>query len=126
MAFPRRWRWALVALVVLAAIAAGRIHWDYQVAIQSARESVLRENLRRTRLVLAQFANDYGQYPRDLHTLVAQKYLRALPMDPITGRNDTWLLVVVAAPDDPTRVGIQDIQSGARGASRDGRPYADW
>ncbi|MDP2265404.1 MAG: hypothetical protein Q8J70_02520 [Thiobacillus sp.] len=54
---------------------------------------------------------------------MSARYLRTLPVDPISERPDTWILV---APSGDEAGAMYDIKSGAPGNARDGSPYADW
>lgn len=92
-------------------------------SIDSAKETVLAENLRNTRAVIDQFYGDTGRYPESLDQLVEKKYLRSLPLDPITESTTTWLVV---PPEDPTRGVVYSIRSGAPGTGRNGTPYSEW
>ena len=92
-------------------------------SIDSAKETILAENLRNTRAVIDQFYGDTGRYPDSLEQLVERKYIRNLPFDPITESSASWILV---PPDDPTRGEVYGIRSGAAGNDRSGKPYADW
>jgi general secretion pathway protein G len=92
-------------------------------SIDNARETILADNLRNTRVVIDQYHADTGRYPDSLEQLVEKKYLRSVPMDPITERRDTWILV---APDDAGQGGLYSINSGAPGKDRSGQPYLDW
>ena len=58
-----------------------------------ASESVLKTNLRTLREVIDQYYGDKGHYPETLEALVEERYLRAVPIDPITKSADTWQLV---------------------------------
>jgi len=95
----------------------------YFPSVDKTKETVLADNLRNTRAVIDQFYGDTGRYPESLEQLVEKKYLRALPVDPITEATDSWLLL---PPEDPAQGGIADIKSGAPGNDRSGRPYAEW
>ena len=92
-------------------------------SIDKSRETILADNLRNTREIIGQFYSDTGRYPDTLDQLVEKKYLRNLPMDPITESNSTW---VVVPPEDGALGGVYDIRSGAPGNDRSGKPYADW
>ena len=92
-------------------------------SIDSARETILADNLRNTRAVIDQFYSDTGRYPDSLDQLVEKKYLRNLPLDPITESNASWIVV---APDDGAKGNVYNIKSGAPGNDRSGKPYADW
>ncbi|UGQ47668.1 type II secretion system protein [Massilia endophytica] len=92
-------------------------------SVDRSKETVLAENLRSTRATIDQFYGDTGAYPESLEELVEKKYLRAVPVDPITERSDSWLLV---PPEQPARGNVADIKSGAPGNDRNGKPYAEW
>ncbi|MDP3670132.1 MAG: prepilin-type N-terminal cleavage/methylation domain-containing protein [Telluria sp.] len=92
-------------------------------SLESARETVLADNLRNTRAVIDQYYADTGRYPDSLEQLVEKKYLRSVPVDPVTGSAATW---VVIAPEDETRGAVYGIKSGAPGNDRGGKPYLDW
>ena len=92
-------------------------------SIDSARETILAENLRNTRTVIDQFYSDTGRYPDSLEQLVEKKYLRAVPLDPITDSSSTWIVV---APEDSSQGAVYSIRSGAPGNGRNGKPYQEW
>ena len=87
-------------------------------------EESLRDQLLVFRTVLAQFQGDQGRYPKSLGELVETGYLKTIPFDPVTRRNDTWI-VVPAGRENPSE-GIKDVRSGAPGLARDGTPYSSW
>lgn len=95
----------------------------YWGQLDHAKEAVLRDNLRATRDVIDKFQGDRGRYPESLDELVRQRYLRAIPIDPITGQATTWTLL---PPPDGHAGAVADLRSGATGTASDGRPYADW
>src|SRR4029079_14174946 len=64
-----------------------------------ANEAVLKTNLHTLRDVIDQYYGDKGHYPQTLQGLVEAGYLKALPMDPITKKNDTWVQVL----EDPDK-----------------------
>jgi general secretion pathway protein G len=73
--------------------------------------------------VIDKFHGDTGRYPETLQELVEKRYLRALPVDPVTESATTWELVPV--PDGYKGV-VYDIHSGSPGTSRDGTKYGEW
>lgn len=107
---------AIVALMLTLALP------RYFQSIDSAKETILVDNLRATRETIDKFYGDTGAYPQSLEQLVEKKYLRALPVDPITGSSQTWLIV---PPDNGAAGSIADLHSGAPGISRSGRQFGD-
>lgn len=95
----------------------------YFGSIDRAKETVLRENLVQMRDAISRYHADQGRYPASLDTLAAERYLRAVPLDPITESSGTWQIV---APPDPQAAGIYDVRSGAPGQARDGSEFAQW
>ncbi len=94
---------------------------QYRNAQEKAKEAVLRENLFRMREVIDQYKSDKGKYPTSLQQLVDEGYFRKMPLDPITGREDTWIEVQETATEsaDPNnQPGIWDVKSGAEGISK--------
>ena len=91
-------------------------------SIEATRESILLENLRATRATIDQFYADTGRYPETLEQLVEKKYLKAMPVDPITESTATWIIV---PPDDESKGGVSNIRSGAPGNDRRGKPYVE-
>ena len=109
----------MTILAALLSIAAPR----YFESLDRAKEAALRTDLRLLREAIDKHRADTGRLPESLQQLAQSRYLRAVPVDPITGRADTW--VSVAAPDAAVP-GVYDVRSGAPGAARDGSAYASW
>ncbi len=123
---PAQRGFTLIELVVVLAIVALLLSIAtplYFHRLDKSKETVLRANLALTRDVLDKFYGDTGKYPDRLETLVEKKYLRNLPVDPVTESALTWIIM---APDTPDKGGVFDIHSGAPGNSSDGTPYSDW
>ena len=94
----------------------------YFASLEHARETALRQDLAVMREAIGQFHHDLNRYPESLDELVQRRYLRSIPVDPVSGRTDTWLGI---APPDPGQSGLYDIISGAEGTTRDGIPYGE-
>lgn len=92
-------------------------------SIDGAKEAILADNLRNTRAVVDQYRSDTGRYPESLEQLVEQKYLREIPLDPITESRETWIL---EPPQEGEQGGFSNVRSGAPGNDRRGRPYIEW
>ena len=109
----------MAALGLLLSLAAPR----YVEHVDRAREVVLHQNLAGLRDAIDKFYADRARYPKDLNELVQHRYLRRVPLDPVTDRSDTWVLV---PPTGQPAGAVFDVRSGATGQGRDGKPYASW
>ena len=107
----------LSVLALLVSLAMPR----YFAYVDRSREAVLKHNLLVIRDRIDQFRADRARFPRDLQELVATRYLREVPIDPVTERSDTWILIPPAASGSDSAVA--DVRSGASGSGRDGLPY---
>ena len=95
----------------------------YFHSVTRAREAVLKENLTLIRDALDKHYADTGSYPPNMDALVAKKYLRKVPEDPVTESASTWVLI---PPEKSEKGGIYDVKSGAPGNSLAGDAYATW
>lgn len=109
----------MAVMATLLSLAAPR----YFDSLERAKEAALRTDLRVLREAVDKYRADTGRLPLRLQDLVQGRYLYSVPIDPITDRADTW--VVVPAPDGTTS-GVYDVRSGAPGSGRDGTAYASW
>jgi general secretion pathway protein G len=96
---------------------------SFQRSIVRSREATLRNSLFVLRDVIDQYYGDFGEYPESLEILVEKRYIRAIPMDPITGSSDTWILI---APEGDEITGIYDVHSGSDKISLYSGPYNEW
>jgi len=100
----------------------------YANSVTRAKEAVLKEDLFRMRDAIDQYFADKNRYPISLEELVSEKYLRAIPVDPMTNSADTWQ-TILAEPEPgntTTTSGIYDVRSGAEGTALDGSSYSEW
>ncbi|HSD37739.1 MAG TPA: type II secretion system protein [Rhodocyclaceae bacterium] len=109
----------LIVMAIIAVLLTLSLPKFFQ-GVDRSKESVLMENLHATRDVIDKFYSDTGRYPESLQELVDKKYLRSVPIDPVTGNARTWILV---PPEPPYKGQVFDIKSGARGATKDGRAF---
>jgi general secretion pathway protein G len=100
----------------------------YNKSLVRARETVLKNNLFTLRTVIDEYTYDKQKAPQDLRDLVEAGYLRGIPIDPMTGRNDTWRVEMEdsLASVNQTEPGIYDVKSGSDGKSTEGTPYREW
>jgi general secretion pathway protein G len=100
----------------------------YNRAIIRAKESVLKNNLFTMRTVIDQYSSDKAKAPQNLQDLVTEGYLQKLPVDPMTGNNQTWRTVMEDASQSisQSEPGIFDVHSGSDKMSLDGTAYSEW
>ena len=116
----------LIELLVVLAIIATLLTLTlprYFTSVQKSKETVLKENLYVTRDAIGKYYADKGKYPESVEALATDKYLRSVPVDPVTERADTWIVV---PPEDPKKGGVYDLKSGAPGKASDGTLYSEW
>lgn len=132
MVFPtvngdRRRGFTLIELLVVMAIIATLLSIAvprYFSHLDRTREAALRETLFVVRDAIDKFHADTGHYPAELNELVTKRYLRKLPVDPVSESTETWIIVPPPAESAvPGESGVWDVQSGAGGEDR---PYASW
>lgn len=92
---------ALVALLLTIAVP------RYFHAVDNGKTAVQRQNLATMRDAIDKYYGDLGKYPDDLDDLVKKKYLRSIPVDPLTEKPN-WTVV---PPDDPTLGRVFDVLS---------------
>jgi general secretion pathway protein G len=95
----------------------------YFASLDRSKEAVLKENLFQMRDAIGKYYADKGKYPESLESLATDKYLRKVPLDPITESAATWIPVL---PDDPQKSGVFDVKSGAPGKALDGSEFSTW
>lgn len=95
----------------------------YFGSIDKSKEAVLRENLNQMRDAISRYYADKGKYPESLESLANDKYLRRVPLDPITESEKTWIVV---QPADPQKGGVYDVKSGAQGRTKEGKDFAEF
>jgi general secretion pathway protein G len=121
-----------------------------RMTMKRQKETELRRDLREMRTAIDRYKDAADRnlfrvevgtegYPPDLETLVkgitigAQgdrrlRFLRKIPVDPMTGRNDWGLRAVQDDPDSTSWGGknVFDVFSRSTGTALDGTRYADW
>jgi general secretion pathway protein G len=119
-------------------------------SIVHKKEELLRYNLRQMRDAIDRYKDladsnkirvEVGTegYPPDLETLVKGvkvgagdekkiRFLRRIPVDPMTGQTDWGLRAVSDDPDSRSWAGknVFDVYSKSQGTASDGTRYADW
>jgi general secretion pathway protein G len=100
---------------------------QYQKTVLQARESVLKDDLAQMRKLLDQYAADKGKLPQSLEDLSSAGYLREIPVDPITGKQDWNVIMGPDANSAEGGQGVVDVRSSSGDFSSDGAtPYSEW
>jgi general secretion pathway protein G len=121
-----------------------------RMTVKRQREAELRRDLREIRTAIDRYKDAADRnlirvevgtegYPPDLETLVRGvqigpsgdrriRFLRRIPVDPLTGRADWGLRAVQDDPDSTSWSGknVFDVYSHSTGSAIDGTRYADW
>jgi general secretion pathway protein G len=116
----------LIELLVVLAIIATLLTLAvprYFSSVDKSKEAVLKENLYQMRDAIGKYYADRGKYPESLQALATDKYLRSVPLDPVTDSATSW---IVLAPEDPQKGGVYDVKSGAPGKALDGSEFSTW
>ncbi len=144
----------LLVVTTIVIILASAVQPLARVTIQRTREAELRRTLRDMRTAIDKFkdaadagmipttelkANSEG-YPPDLQTLVdgvsvandqtgrKLKFLRRVPIDPMTGDDEWGMRAYQDKPDTSSWGGqnVYDVYSKSGGTGLDGTKYKDW
>ena len=91
--------------------------------IDKSREVILKQDLAVMRDAIDKFYGDKGRYPESLEELASSRYIRAVPVDPITEEPNAW--VIVSPPADESGA-VYDVKSSAPGTGKDGTAFAEW
>lgn len=113
----------LIVVMAIVALLMTIVTPRYMRSIEKSKEAVLKEDLWVMRDALDKYYGDLGKYPNSLEELVEQKYLRAVPVDPMTDSKTTWQVI---PPADPELGSIYNVKSGAFGTATTGAAYGDW
>jgi general secretion pathway protein G len=84
----------------------------YFASLDRGKVVVQQQNIVALRDAIDKFYGDNTRYPETLEELVAKRYLRAVPIDPVTELAN-WVLV---PPIDPNQTGVFDVKSAQNDA----------
>jgi len=137
----------IIACTVLL-ILAGAAEPMIRITIVRSREAELRRDLREMRNAIDRYKDmadslafrteiTSNGYPPDLDTLVngvtvagnkKVRFLRRIPVDPMTGQKDWGLRSIQDDPDSTSWGGdnVFDVYSKSQGTALDGSKYSDW
>ena len=95
----------IVIAIMSSLVGAATLSLDW--AGPQARQAALEHNLKVIRQSIDDFKGDRGRYPRDLQELVDKRYLRDIPIDPMTRTITSWHTI----PSAPGRNDVYDVRS---------------
>lgn len=118
----------LIVMVIITTLAGISLAL-YSNSVLRAREASLLTDLTQMREAIDNYYADKNKWPSSLDALVSEKYIRTVPMDPMTNSSTTWQ-TTYAEPDpgNPSaEPGISDVHSGSDQTSPlTGTPYSEW
>jgi general secretion pathway protein G len=89
----------------------------YFHAIDNGKLNVQRQNIATIRDAIDKFYGDQARYPETLDELVQARYLRSIPIDPLT-EAPNWIVI---SPQDPTQGAVFDVRSAQRSKEENDR-----
>jgi general secretion pathway protein G len=114
----------IMIILILISMAAGR----YDRTVQHARETALKTDLQTMRTAIDNYTMDKQAAPQSLDDLVNEKYLRDVPVDPITRTKD-WTLEfgdTILTPQQ-NGTGLTNVHSASPDVSPfEGTAYNTW
>jgi general secretion pathway protein G len=119
----------VLIVMVIITILAGVGLAMYSNSVVRAKEAVLKQQLGEMREAMDRYYADKNRWPASLETLVTDKYIRAVPVDPITNASTTWRTTIGEPdPSNPAaEPGISDVHSGSDQVSPlEKTPYSEW
>jgi general secretion pathway protein G len=118
----------MIVLAIIAVLATIAVP-SYVANIRHAKEAVLRNDLIVMRNAIEGYTYDKQKAPQTLDDLVQAGYIKSVPTDPITSRNDSWVTAqgdMYTTTDETQSGGIDDVHSGSQSISSDGSLYSTW
>lgn len=116
----------LIELLVVMAIIATLLSMTvprYFHSVDKSKEVALHGDLSVMRDAIDKYFSDHAKYPDSLDELVEKKYLRSIPVDPMTDSNQTW---TSTPPEGHLEGRVRDVKSGAKGVARVGSNFSEW
>lgn len=89
----------------------------YFHVLDRSKQSVQQQNIATVRDAIDKFFGDQARYPESLNELVERRYLRTIPIDPLTAAPN-W----IAIPPGDSGPGVYDVRSALEAGAENGRP----
>jgi general secretion pathway protein G len=125
----------VIGVIMLLGAAYATLTIHHEKVAHFERAAALKKNLQTMRKAIQTFRATEGHYPRDLQELVP-KYLRAIPVDPVTGTANEWKLTTEetvqpsndfsSAAPAKSETYIIEVHSSAAGLDANGVPFANY
>ena len=118
----------VLIVMVIITILAGISVAMYGNGITQAQEATLKTDLKEMREAIDAYHADKQKWPPTLDALVTEKYIRQVPVDPITNATDWQTTPSEPDPSNPLdEPGISDVHSSSdRPSARTGTRYSEW
>ena len=118
----------LIIVMAIIAILASIAVPSYLSSMKAAKEAVLKEDLHVMRSAIDSYTMDKQKAPQSLDDLVQAGYLKAIPTDPITHSDQTWVTNTSDTYEsvDESEPGIDDVHSGSQETGSNGQMYSTW
>ena len=113
---------AMFIMIILLSIAVP----TYERSVRQARETVLKENLWQLRRAIDQYTADKGKLPSSVGDLVTEKYLRELPIDPMTDKTEWKEIQGEDTNSSSAAQGLKDVKTLAEGEDSSGVPFSEY
>jgi general secretion pathway protein G len=118
----------VLVVMVIITILAGISVAMYGGSVTRAEEAVLKQDLKEMREAIDAYHADKNKWPPVLDALVTEKYLREIPVDPVTNAADWRTTPSEPDPSNPLdEPGISDVHSASERVSPHTQtPYSEW
>ena len=118
----------ILVVMVIITILAGVSVAMYGGSVVRSREAVLKQNLKEMREAIDAYHADKNKWPTGLDALASEKYIRQVPLDPITNAVDWQTTPSEPDPNNPLdEPGISDVHSSSNAVSPHTQTaYSEW
>lgn len=116
----------LVIVISIILVLATLVVPIFQTTLRNAKETTLKDTLYKLRDSIDKYTLDKEEAPQSLEDLVKFKYIREVPIDPITNQRD-WQVEMEEEPISRSgKRGIKNVYSAAEGTASNGVNYSDF
>jgi len=89
--------------------------------IKKSRDGALKKDLYVMRECIDKYYAAFSKYPGSLEELCEKKFMRSVPSDPVTGRQNWRIIHSKDGAED-----VYDVKSAAAGNDYDGKSYSNY